>query len=78
MAQEANLLLRRIVHEQILFFTAVKIALVSLGSWLLWQRRHHALAVIGAFAIFVAYYAVLLHHLRFASFLVRSAFSPIG
>ena len=70
-AQEANPLLQPIVHKHALLFITVKIALGSLGTWLLWQYRHRALAVIGTFVVFIAYYAVFLHHLRFASFLER-------
>jgi hypothetical protein len=51
-------------------FVAAKTTVVSLGSLLLWQHRYHPLAVIGSFVAFIVYYCLLLHHLRFASFLV--------
>ena len=71
LAQEANPLLQPIAHNHALLFIIVKIALGSLGTWLLWQYRHRALAIIGTFFVFIVYYAVFLHHLRFASFLDR-------
>jgi hypothetical protein len=70
-AHEANPLLVWVVHHPLLFI-GVKIALGSLGAWLLWQHRHRALAVIGTFSVFIAYYGVFIHHLSFAT---MSAFS---
>ena len=72
LAEEANSLMRQLVHEHAIGFVAVKLGLVSLGSLLLWQRRHHASAVIAIFVAFLAYYAVLLHHIRYSSLLVRA------
>jgi hypothetical protein len=69
-AVEANPLLREIVSEHALLFVAGKLALVSLGTLLLWRKREHALAVVGIFAAFLAYYFILLFHLRFASHLL--------
>ena len=66
-AQEANILLRDIVNHHPVMFCLVKTLLVSFGSWLLWRRRHHPLAVIGLFLGFMLYYSVLLYHLQFAS-----------
>jgi len=40
----------------------------------LWQRRHHATAVIAIFIAFMAYYLVLLYHVQYAATLVRSLF----
>jgi len=68
LAREANPLLQPIVHNHVLLFIIVKIALGSLSTWFLWQYRQRALAVIGTFSVFIVYYAVFLHHLRFASF----------
>jgi hypothetical protein len=67
-AREANPLLQPLVHNHVLLFIAIKIALGSLGTWLLWEHRHRAFVVIGTFSVFMAYYAVLLQHLRIASF----------
>ena len=49
-----------------------KLGLVSFGSLLLWWRRTHAGAVIAIFAVFFAYYLVLLYHLQYSSLLVRN------
>ena len=75
LAVEANALMRSLVNEHALLFVTIKLGLVSLGSWLLWQRREHAGAVIGIFAAFVVYYLVLLYHLQFSSLLVRESFA---
>lgn len=66
-AEEANVLLHALVREHPVAFVATKISLVSLGSFLLWKRRGHPLAVIGIVLIFLVYYVVLLYHLRFTS-----------
>ena len=71
LAVEANALLRDLVQEHALAFVAVKLGLVSLGSLVLWTRREHPAAVVAIFAAFLAYYWVLLHHLRYSSLLVR-------
>lgn len=68
-ANEANPLLDEIVEEHAMFFVLGKLALVFLGTTLLWMHRERPLAVVGIFAAFMVYYAVLLHHLRFASVL---------
>ncbi len=67
LAIEANVILQAIVTNHPVAFMAAKVALVSLGAWLLWQRRQHPLAIVGLVAAFVVYYALMLHHLRFAS-----------
>lgn len=74
-ANEANPLLDEIVEEHAMFFVLGKLALVFLGTTLLWMQRHRPLAVVGIFAAFMVYYAVLLHHLRFASVLVAQLVS---
>lgn len=71
LAVEGNVLLRTAVEEHPIVFVMIKISLVSLGTFLLWKRRHHALAVVGLFVIFMVYYYLLLYHLRFASFIIR-------
>ena len=73
-AREANLMIDRLVENHALAFVAVKLGLVGMGSWLLWQRRNHATAVIAIFIAFVAYYLVLLYHVQYAATLVRSLF----
>jgi uncharacterized protein DUF5658 len=71
-AREANLMIDRLVERHALTFVAVKLSLVAMGSWLLWQRRHHATAVIAIFIAFMTYYLVLLYHVQYAAKLVRS------
>ena len=57
LAQEANTLLDELVNQHAVGFVAVKLGLVSLGSWLLWNRRRRPLAVIAIFAAFLELYA---------------------
>ena len=71
LATEANTLIDELVNENAVAFIAIKLGLVALGSWLLWERRRHPFAVVGIFAVFLAYYAILLYHLRYASSLIR-------
>ncbi len=73
-AVEANPLISEIVVEHALLFISAKLALVSLGTWLLWRYRRRPLAVVGVFAAFLVYYGILLYHLSFASFLIRQMF----
>ena len=73
-ASEANALIADLVESHALGFVLAKLGLVSLGSWLLWRRRDHPGAVIGIFAAFLAYYAVLLMHLRHTGHLIRQLF----
>ena len=63
-AIEANPFLSDLVNANPLSFVTVKLALVSLGSLLLWRNRGHALAVVAIFVAFLAYYFLLLYHLR--------------
>lgn len=69
-AEEANVLLDNLVNDHPLLFVLTKILLVSLGSFLLWKHRSHPFAVVGIFLIFISYYYVLLHHVRFTSLFV--------
>ena len=73
-AREANLMIDRLVEHHALAFIAVKLGLVGMGSWLLWQRRNHATAVVAIFIAFLTYYFVLLYHVQYAATLVRSLF----
>jgi hypothetical protein len=72
LAREANLLIDRLMEGYGLAFIAVKLGLVGMGSWLLWQRREHPTAVVAIFIAFVAYYLVLLYHVQYAATLVRN------
>ena len=71
LAVEANTLMDELVNDHAIAFVLVKLGLVGGGSWLLWRRRESAVAVVAIFVVFVVYYAILLHHLRYASGLVR-------
>ena len=73
-AREENLMIDRLVEHHALAFVAVKLGLVGMGSWLLWQRRDHATAVVAIFVAFLAYYLLLLYHVQYAATLVRSLF----
>lgn len=71
-AHEANTLIEQLVEQHALLFVTVKLALVSAGSWLLWEHRRQPPAVVAIFVAFVVYYLILLHHLQFASRLLRA------
>jgi hypothetical protein len=71
LATEANTLIDELVNENALGFIAIKLSLVAMGSWLLWQKRRHPAAVVGIFTVFLAYYGILLFHLQYASALLR-------
>jgi hypothetical protein len=62
-AKEANPLLDELVQGSPVIFVGIKLALVGLGSALLWRHRKRPLAVIGIFTGFMLYYVVLLYHL---------------
>jgi hypothetical protein len=70
LAREANPLMRELVHHHPVAFAASKLALVGLGSLLLWQWRERPLAVVAIFVAFLAYYALLLAHIGFLSLLI--------
>jgi hypothetical protein len=67
LAAESNTLIDELVAHDALAFIAVKLGLVGLGSWLLWNRRHSPLAVVGIFVVFVTYYGIVAYHVQYAS-----------
>jgi hypothetical protein len=71
LATEANPLIAQLVTEHAVGFVAVKLGLVSLGSWLLWRRRERPAAAIAIVAVFLVYYLILLYHLQYAGGLLR-------
>jgi hypothetical protein len=71
LAEEANPLMRELLRRPLLFM-AIKLALVSAGSWLLWRHRERASAVIAIFVVFLVYYAILVHHLGFLGEVIRA------
>ena len=74
LAEEANTLIDELVNEHEIAFVVVKLVLVGGGSWLLWKRRESPLAVVAIFSAFVAYYAILAHHVQYASTLAANWF----
>jgi hypothetical protein len=72
LAREANALMRLLVNDHPIVFVVIKVGLVSLGSWFLWNRREHAIAVVAIFLAFLVYYLILLYHLQYSSLLVRN------
>ena len=62
-AEEKNPLMAQIVSHPVLFIT-LKMALVGMGSYLLWRFRKKALAVVAIFIAFFVYYWILLLHLK--------------
>lgn len=62
-AEEANPLLADLAHGAPWTFFLVKMALVGLGSLLLWRLRKRPAAVVSIFVGFLAYYFLLLYHL---------------
>ena len=76
LARESNPLIADIVSEQPVLFALAKLALVGLGSALLWIHRDRALAVIGIFVAFLAYYLVFLYHIGYLSLLIATLLYP--
>ena len=64
LATEANPMMADVAHTDPGLFVTVKLLLVGLGSFLLWQQRKRPGAVIGIFIVFLAYYFVVLYHLQ--------------
>jgi hypothetical protein len=69
-AEEYNLMLRDLAQGDMVLFMLVKLTLVSLGAIFLWRNRSHPLAVIAIFFAFLAYYLVLLYHLRYTTLIL--------
>ena len=63
-ATEANPLMAVLLSWGEIPFVLGKLALVSGGSYLLWNHRHRAFAVISIFLAFLVYYFILLQHLK--------------
>lgn len=78
LASEANLLLAPLALGHPVVFVGVKLALVSGGSWLLWRNRERPPAVVGIFAVFIAYYWIFTFHLQYASTLFSYWVWPEG
>ena len=63
-AIEANPMMANLVHNNPLLFVIVKMALVALGTVVLWRLRRYKFAVVSIFGVFLVYYWLLLYHLR--------------
>lgn len=63
-AVEANPFMAELILLHPVLFILGKLALVSLGSCLLWRMRRRRLAVIAIFMVFLVYYWILLYHLQ--------------
>ena len=67
-ARESNPLMEGLIAQSPPLFVAAKLALISLGTLLLWRNRHLPLAVGAIFFVFVVYYGLFLLHLAGISF----------
>lgn len=63
-AVETNPLLEMLINQHPILFMITKLSLVVLGVVLLWRLKHHPLAIVTIFTMFLLYYYVLLIHLR--------------
>jgi len=62
-AVESNPLMAALIAIDPALFMVVKMALVVMGTALLWRFRFRASAVLGMFLVFFVYYAILIYHL---------------
>jgi len=65
-AEEANPLMASLLELGAPVFAAAKIAMVSVGVYVLWRFRHLAVARAGSVAVSAAYGALMLYHARWA------------
>lgn len=70
LASEANPFMAELVVQHPVAFVVTKLALVGLGSLLLWRYRRRPLAVVAMFLAFLVYYAILLMHVDYLSYVV--------
>ena len=64
MATEANPFMAELINRSPVLFIVGKLALVFLGSYLLWHQRRRAMSVVALFLVFMIYYFVLIYHLQ--------------
>ena len=76
LARESNPLLTDILRDHPVLFAVTKIALVGLGSVLLWRNRDRPLAVVGIVLVFMAYYLIFLYHVGYLSLLIGTLLYP--
>ena len=70
LAEEANLFLRGLVHNQPVTFILLKISVVTLCCLFLWKNRSHPFAEKGLFIVFSIYSAIFVYHLHFLNILL--------
>ena len=73
LAIEGNPLMSRVLSASPLGFMSIKLALVSLGVFLLWRLRARRAAAVGIIATAMAYSTLLAYHLAAAHRLVALA-----
>ncbi|MCB1859185.1 MAG: hypothetical protein KDI63_12970 [Gammaproteobacteria bacterium] len=61
--REANPLMDYLINTHPVLFMSVKLLLVGLGTWLLWQFKKRPAAVISIFICFAVYFSILIYHL---------------
>ncbi len=72
MADEANPLMAHLLEIHPAVFVATKLTLVGLSVWLLWRYCDRMLSVVAAILLFGLYYALIVYHLLFPSYLAWS------
>ncbi len=68
LAHEMNPLLAESVHNFPILFVMVKLSLVSLGVYVLWNNRSNRLALAAIFVALVAYFGLFLYHISYISY----------
>jgi len=63
LAVESNPLMAALIAIDPALFMVVKMALIVMGTSLLWRFRFRASAVLGMFLVFFVYYGILIYHL---------------
>jgi hypothetical protein len=63
-AVEANPVMATFLSRSPVEFSLAKLALVSMGVWVLWQHRHRRLAMLGSLAVFTAYLLTIVYHVQ--------------
>ncbi len=61
-ASEANPIMDHLIEVDPVVFMGVKLALVAMGSYLLWRLRYKRIAVVSIFVLFTVYYGILVYH----------------
>ncbi len=69
-AVEVNPFMARLLDQSPMLFTCVKLLLVSLGVYVLWQASQHRLARLGAYAVCSAYGCLVAYHVASLGYLL--------